>query len=139
MLNRVAYIVFSLLLIFLVTFSACSDKETTNPPVTCTTPGDLEVLVCDETQTNYFASADVFLYNSAAEREADVSRINQIEKGVTSPSNPKNDGAFFYHIASKKYFFFARWSNGGAQQFSGKGDALVTLCDTAIVTCKIAL
>jgi hypothetical protein len=135
MLNRLAHIVFSLTLLFTVGFTACSTDS--NSPVTCTTPGCLEVLVCDETQTNYFASAEVFLYNSASERDADIARTARLEKGFTSTTYPKTEGAFFYQKPSQRFYFFARWSNGGSTNFSGKGDALVATCDTAIVTCKI--
>jgi hypothetical protein len=135
MLNRFAHIVFSLILVFTVGLSACTDK--TDTPVVCTTPGCLEVLVCDETQTNYFAAAEVFIYNTAAERDADVARTNQLEKGLTNSSTPKTDGAFFFQKPSQRFYFFARWTNGGTTNFSGTGDALVTTCDTAIVSCKV--
>ena len=136
MLNRIAHIVFSFILVFIMGLSACSDDKT-NSATTCTTPGCLEVLVCDETQTNYFASAEVYLYNTAADRDADVARTNQLERGLTNSSTPKTDGAFFYQKPSQRYYFFARWSNGGSTNFSGIGDALVTTCDTAKVSCKI--
>ena len=136
MLNRVSNILFSLLLLFTVSFSACKD-ETTTPPPPCTDPGHLEVRVSDNTSTNYFGGAEVYLYNTAAERDADVSRTAYLSKKLTDTTDPTNFGATFYSLDSKTYYFFAKWTNG-TNTFTGKGEGMVTTCKTAVVFCKVS-
>ena len=137
MLNRSINIFFSLILLFTVSFTACK-KDTTDPIIPpCTTPGDLEVRVCDMTQTNFFAAAEVFLYNTAAERDADASRTNYLNKRLTDSTNPNTSGAIFYQLEPKTYYFFARWSNK-TLNFDGVGESMAPTCKTTIVFCTVS-
>lgn len=136
MLYRSTHIAFTFILLCTVVFSACK-KDITVPVVPCTTPGDLEVRVCDITQTNFFGGAEVFLYNTATDRDADVSRTNQLDKRITDSTDPNTSGATFYQLASQRFYFYARWTNG-TLNFHGVGDALVTTCKTTIVSCKVS-
>ena len=131
-------VVFSLLLIISISFSACKDDTTPPTPTPpCTDPGNLEVRVCDITQTNFFGAAEVYLYNTAAERDADVSRSNYLSKKLTDSANPNTTGAMFYNLQSKQYYFYAKWTNG-INTFTGKGDSQVTTCKTTVVSCKVS-
>jgi hypothetical protein len=89
------------------------------------TRGDLRVVTCDATQTNFFGGTEVFLYKSDAERTSDPMRSNYFRKTTTDNSNPIDIGAIFYDLADQKYYVFARHDLGGANFIQGVGESFV--------------
>jgi hypothetical protein len=90
------------------------------------TGGDLRVVVCDATETNYFGGAEVFLYKSDAERTSDPMRLNYFRKTTTDNSDPIEIGAVFYDLVYQKYYVFARRDLGGGNFIQGVGESFVT-------------
>lgn len=134
MLNRTFRIFFSFILLATVLFFSCKkDAVTNNLP--CTTPGILEVRVCNSTQT-YFGPAEVFLYATDSARTADVNRTSYLYKRLTSSTTPDSEGAFFYNLEQKRYYFYGRFVSG-SNTFTGTGDSYVSNCKSIIAICVV--
>jgi len=110
--------------------------ETTNF-IGCSDPGNLNVLVSDATQTNYFGGAQVFLYKTDADRTADPQRQNYYRQANTDNTDPITKGAMFYSLTYQKYYFFARRDLGGGNFIQGVGEAFVPSCRTTTVICSV--
>jgi hypothetical protein len=137
MLKRIVTLFFSVALLFTVIFFSCSkDDPANNTP--CTALGSLEVRVCDQTQTNYFGPADVYLYATDSARTADVSRTGYLYKRLTSSSSPDKEGALFGLLEAKRYYFYAKFV-AGPNTFTGKGDYVVTNCKDAVAICIVKI
>jgi hypothetical protein len=81
--------------------------------------GDIHVLVCDQTQTNYFGGAEVFLYKTDADRNNDPARKNYYRKAITDNYDPQGLGAVFYELSDQQYFLFGRVYLGGGNFLNG--------------------
>lgn len=124
---------FMMMTAIMVIANSCAEDiptYTTETFVGCSDPGNLNVLVCDATQSNYFGGAEVFLYKTDAERTADPQRSNYYRKAITDNSDPQNKGGIFYQLAFQKYFFFARRDLGGGNFLTGAGEAFAKSCVT---------
>ena len=120
--------------------NSCTENIPTYETTTfigCSDPGNLNVLVADATQTNYFGGAEVYLYKSDADRTADPQRQNYYRTALTSNSTPITNGAMFYELAYQKYYFFARRDLGGGNFIQGVGEAFVPSCKTSTVICSV--
>jgi hypothetical protein len=103
----------------------------------CSTPGNLNILVCDVSQMDYFGGAEVFLYKTEAERTADPSRTSYYRKALTDYSNPTSIGARFYSLAPQNYYFFARRDIGSGTFLTGVGVVYAKTCITTNTTAII--
>jgi hypothetical protein len=105
---------------------------TTETYVGCNNPDitQIQVVACDETQSNYFGAAEVFMYLSDAARTADGQRNQQIQKALTDNVDPINVGAVFYQTAFQKYYFFVRreTSIGSGNFLTGTGEGYPEMC-----------
>jgi hypothetical protein len=82
-------------------------------------PGDLNVLVCNSTQTIYYGSAEVFLYKTFDALSNDTKRLKYYHKAITDISDPKLSGAKFNNLACQTYYIFARYDTGGGKFIIG--------------------
>lgn len=114
---------FMLAIIFttlLFSYNCKKDEPAAKPP------GNLQILVCDQSQTTYFGGAEVFLYKSGSDRTNDVNRTNYFRKTTTDNSAPETIGAVFYDLPVQVYYAFGRRDLGGGNFISGTGDYSVT-------------
>ena len=104
------------------TYVGCNDVNQTH----------IKVVVCDETQTNYFGAAEVFMYQTDADRTNDPQRTSYYRKSLTDNADPVNVGAVFYNTPFQKYFFFVRreTSVGSGNFLTGVGDGFPEMCTT---------
>ena len=93
-------------------------------------PGNLKVLVCDVTQTNYFGGAEVFLYLTEADRTNDPQRANYYRKAITDNSSPQTLGAMFYELPYQKYFLYGRVDLGGGNFLTGTCEGFIIVAST---------
>jgi hypothetical protein len=87
--------------------------------------GNLNVFIVDSDKVNYYGGAEVFLYKSEAERNADNQRNHYYRVAYTSNTDPVSLGAMFYELANQKYYLFARRDLGGGNFLPGTGESFV--------------
>ena len=93
--------------------------------ITLPDPGDIQVIVCDITQTNYYGGAEVFLYRSESDSRLDPQRTSYYLKAITDYSDPVSNGAVFYALPYQKYFFYCRKDLGGGNFLNGFAEFFV--------------
>jgi hypothetical protein len=98
--------------------------------------GDLQVIVCNQTSTNFYGGAQVYLYKSYSERLNDASRTSYYRMAVTDNTDPVNVGAIFYGLTYQKYYLFVKWTDM-TNTYTGEGETFVPKGKMTKVTVKV--
>jgi len=123
-----------LILVLFVTTLILTDSCKKDEAKPAPSPGDLNVVVCDVSQSNYFGGAEVFLYLSSADRTNDPQRTSYYRKATTDNSDPIFIGAAFYKLNYQKYYVFARHDLGFGNLIVGEGESFITSGQTTKLT-----
>lgn len=96
---------------------------------TAALPGNMNVVVCDQTQIKYFGGAEVYMYETETQRNLDAQRMQFNRKAITDYSDPKNIGAAFYQLPLKKFYYYAR-----IETSAGSGKYLVGVTECYVIS-----
>ena len=128
--KRIRFIGIIAVLLFSFTLVNCEKEETppnnnNNPPVVPT--GNLQIFVRQDAADGlYIGNANVYLYKSKADRDANI----VYKEGITPTENTTIVGVIFEKLVFQKYYLKATYVNAG-NEYEGLGE---TYCPVSVTT-----